>query len=194
LTAITQKEEIWTKHFLDSVMGAYAFEKGATVAEVGSGGGFPSIPLMILRDDLKITLIESVGKKCEFLQIAIEKLGLVGARVVYKRAEEVARDLEFREKFDVACARAVARLNTLCEYCVPLVKVGGKFVAYKGNADEEVKEAAHAIQVLGGKLERVEQYELPQNGGARAIVEIRKVKATPLQYPRGQGKERKKPL
>lgn len=194
LTAITERDEVRVKHFLDSAMGAYAFEQNANVLEVGSGGGFPSIPLMILREDLHFTLMESIGKKCEFLQIATEKLGLLQAKVVCKRAEDAAREVAFREKFDVVCARAVARLNTLCEYCLPFVKVGGKFVAYKGIAEEEVKESGHAMLVLGGKLEQVDCYELPQNGGARAIVQIKKVKATPEKYPRGQGKERKKPL
>ena len=131
LTRITGEEDCFVKHFLDSAAGEKYFPKGANVAEIGSGGGFPSVPLMILRPDLTFTLVESTGKKCSFLERAVLELGLP-ARVVNARAEELAKKADFREKFDVCCARAVARLNTLAEYCLPFVKPGGLFVAYKG--------------------------------------------------------------
>ncbi len=193
LTAICDVESIFYKHFLDSVVGESFFENGALVAEVGSGGGFPSLPLKIVRSDLKFLLIESTGKKCNYLKEAIQNLNLDGMEVYCGRAEDAARDNKYREKFDVAEARAVARLNTLCEYCLPLVKVGGKFVAYKGDCTEELEEAQKAIKVLGGELEKVEKYELP-NGDKRTLVIVKKVTPTPLKYPRGQGKERKSPI
>lgn len=193
LTAICDDEGIFNKHFLDSVIGESFFKNGASVVEIGSGGGFPSIPLKIARDDLNFTLIESTGKKCTHLNEVKDKLFLSGVNVVCGRAEEFAKESAFREKFDCAVARAVARLNTLCEYCLPFVKVGGTFIAYKGDCEEEVKEAEKAIKILGGQIERVEKYNLP-DGDSRSIIVIKKVKATPDKYPRGQGKERKSPL
>lgn len=193
LTAISEREDIFNKHFVDSVAGESFIKNGARVAEVGSGGGFPSFPLKIVRRDLKFLLIESTGKKCNYLREAAESLAFTDVDIYCGRAEDAAKDDKFREKFDVAEARAVARLNTLCEYCLPLVKTGGKFIAYKGDCDEEIKEAQRAIKILGGELENVEKYELP-NGDKRALVIIKKVAPTPLKYPRGQGKERKSPI
>ncbi|MGN1373257.1 MAG: 16S rRNA (guanine(527)-N(7))-methyltransferase RsmG [Candidatus Coproplasma sp.] len=193
LTAICDDEGIRIKHFLDSVVGESLFTHGAYVAEIGSGGGFPSLPLKIVRDDLKFLLVESTGKKCNHLNEAISALDMKDMQVFCGRAEDCTRDARYREKFDCAVARAVARLNTLCEYCLPFVKVGGSFIAYKGDVDEEVDEAQKAIKVLGGKLERVEKYTLP-DGDRRSLVVIKKVAATPLRYPRGQGKERKSPI
>lgn len=193
LTAITDEKEIYIKHFLDSVTGESFFKEGASVAEIGSGGGFPSFPLKIIRDDLNFTLIESTTKKCGYLQAVVDKLNMKGVKVLNMRAENAAREVIYREKFDYAEARAVARLNTLCEYCLPLVKKGGKFIAYKGDNDEEIREALNAVNILGGELESVEKYELP-DGERRALIIIKKVKSTPQKYPRGQGKERKNPL
>lgn len=193
LTAICDENGIYIKHFLDSVMGECLFDNGARVVEIGSGGGFPSIPLKIVRDDLSFTLVESTAKKCGYLQVVVDKLGFKGVEVVNERAEIAARQVVHREKYDVAEARAVARLNTLCEYCLPFVKVGGKFIAYKGDNDEEFKEAENAVKILGGRLEEIRKYELP-DGEKRALVVIEKVKPTPPKYPRGQGKERKSPL
>jgi 16S rRNA (guanine527-N7)-methyltransferase len=193
LTAICEKEDVYLKHFLDSVAGESYFKRGANVIEIGSGGGFPSIPLKILREDLKFTLVESTGKKCGYLQTCVDNFNFSDVKVINKRAEELGQDKLFREKYDAAVARAVARLNTLCEYCLPLVKVGGVFVAYKGDADEEVKEAAHAVKILGGEIAECNSYNLP-NGDKRTLVVIKKVAPTPTKYPRGQGKERKSPL
>ncbi len=191
LTAITEHEEVFYKHFVDSVAGADLFPEHARVAEVGSGAGFPSIPLMIVRRDLQFLLIESTGKKCEFLRTAVRELDLA-ACVLQMRAEEAARGM-FREDRDVCCARAVARLNTLSEYCLPLVKQGGKMIAYKG-AREELKEAENAIRLLGGGEAKTYHYELPKGYGARSLVEIKKIRRTPLQYPRGNGKEVTSPI
>ena len=192
LTAICDDEGIKIKHFLDSVAGESFFKKDARVVEIGSGGGFPSLPLKIIRNDLHFSLIESTGKKCVYLQSVVDKLGLIDVEVLNVRAEDAARQVINREMYDIACARAVARLNTLCEYCLPFVKVGGSFVAYKGDCEEELKEAKRAIEVLGGELDVVKRYTL--QGDRRTLVVIKKVKATPEKYPRGQGKERKNPI
>ena len=192
LTAVTEEKDVLYKHFLDSVMGESLFPQGARVVEIGSGAGFPSIPLMLVRGDLHFTLIESTGKKCEFLRAAKTELSL-NADVLNVRAEDAAKT-ELREGFDCAVARAVARMNTLTEYCLPFVKTGGVFIAYKGEAEEEIREAKKAVSVLGGKIESVNGFELPENYGKRTLVVIRKEKSTPAKYPRGNGKERKAPL
>ena len=161
---------------------------------MGSGGGFPSVPLKIARDDLSFTQFESVGKKCAFLSLAAQELGLSRMSVINMRAEDAGRDVNYREKFDACCARAVARLNTLLEYCAPLVKTGGRVIAYKGDAEEEIAEAKHAAAVLGLELEHVKTYRLPQDMGARTLAVYKKIRPTPQRFPRGQGKERKNPL
>lgn len=194
LTAVTDEKGVFYKHFLDSIAGESAFGRGARVAEIGSGGGFPSIPLKIVRDDLKFTLIESTGKKCAFLREVVEKLGMIDVDVVNIRAEDGAKDCGYREKFDAVCARAVARLNTLCEYCLPYVRVGGVFIAYKGDAEEELKEAENAVKILGGRVKEIIRYSLPEDYGNRTVVVIEKVRRTPAQYPRGQGRERRSPI
>jgi len=194
LTAITEEREIFYKHFLDSAAGAFLFKEGATLAEIGSGAGFPSIPLKILREDLKFTLLESVGKKCEFLKVIVDKLGFKEMNIYNIRAEDAAKDSKFRERFDYATARAVARMNTLSEYCLPFVKVGGSFIAYKGEGKAEIEEGKSAYKILGGKLKKVFEYALPENYGERTLAVVEKVNATPNKYPRGQGKERKNPL
>ena len=194
LTSVTDEREILYKHFLDSVAGENLFPHGARVAEVGSGAGFPSIPLKIVRDDLSFTLFESIGKKCDFLSFAIRELNFSGMEVRNLRAEDGGREEKYRERYDVCCARAVARLNTLAEYCLPLVKVGGRFIAYKGPAEEEVKEAERAIETLGGKLKETVKFSLPENAGERTLVVIEKIRKTPQKYPRGRGKERSAPI
>ncbi len=192
LTAVTDPREVKIKHFADSLAGEGAFPRGAHVAEVGSGGGFPSVPLMIAREDLDFTLIESTGKKCDFLRAAVKALGL-NAEVLCARAEDAGRDPAFRERFTAVCARAVARLDTLAEYCLPLVRVGGRMIAYKGS-DGELFLARGALCKLGGDGGREISYELPSGMGARTLVLIEKKRATPPAYPRGRGKERSAPL
>ena len=142
--------------------------------------------------DLKVTLVEATGKKCEFLKAVVKELNLDGVTVINGRAEDLAKDQRFREQFDVCTARAVARLNTLCEYCIPFVKKGGTFLAFKGDVLEELKEASTAIEVLGGQLEECFEYTL--DGAKRALVTVKKVTNTDKKYPRGQGRERKNPL
>ncbi len=193
LTSILDDEGIEIKHFEDSLINADYFIKNASVCEVGSGGGFPSIPLMCLREDLTFTLMESVGKKCTFLNEVINKLNL-NAKVINIRAEEAGKNPLYRESFDIVTARAVARLNTLSEYCLPLVKKEGFFIAYKGEKNGEEIEAKNAIKTLGGNLIKSDFYSLSNGLGERSVFIIKKVINTPLEYPRGNGKERSKPL
>lgn len=194
LTAIVEEREVYVKHFLDSAAGSFLFPQGARVCEVGSGAGFPSLVLKLLRPDLSFTLVESVGKKCQFLQEAVSRFAMRDMEVKNVRAEELAWREGYRDAFDVCTARAVARLNTLAEYCMPFVKAGGLFAAYKGESEEECREGARAIGLLGGRIEQVYGYELPFGMGTRTLVAVRKEKDTPAAYPRGNGKERKKPL
>ena len=191
LTAITEREQVIIKHFVDSSL-ACGKVCGNTLIDVGSGGGFPAIPLKIMNDNLNLTMLEATGKKCEFLKAVVKELSLNNVQVINDRAETLAKDVKFRESFDCCTARAVARLNTLCEYCMPFVKLNGVFVALKGDVSEELLEANNAIKVLGGKL--VDNYEYTLDGAKRAIVIIEKVSSTDKKYPRGNGKERKNPL
>ena len=194
LTTILEEKDMYYKHFLDSASGAELFKKNGKVAEIGSGAGFPSIVVKILRDDLSVDLFESVGKKCEFLHAVVDNLALKNVHIYNIRAEDAARDKNFRERYDHATARAVARMNTLSEYCLPFVKVGGSFIAYKSGDMEEITEAESAYKALGAKCEQAIPYSLPENYGERILAVVTKVKPTPTRYPRGQGKERKQPL
>ena len=194
LTTILEEKDMYYKHFLDSAAGVDLFQKNGKVAEIGSGAGFPSMVLKIMREDLQFDLFESVGKKCEFLQAVVDKLALKDVHIYNIRAEDAARDKSFRERYDHATARAVARMNTLSEYCLPFVKVGGSFIAYKSGEAEEIKEAESAYKILGAKCEQVLPYSLPEGYGERLLAVVKKVKPTPPRYPRGQGKERKSPL
>lgn len=194
LTSITKHEDIVTKHFLDSILAEPFIPKGASVADVGSGGGCPAIPLKIVRDDLSFTLIESTGKKCAFLESVVEKMGFSGVQILNMRAEDAGTSVKHREAYDACTARAVAPLNTLAEYCLPLVKPGGVFIAYKSNVPEETEAAQKAISLLGGKTEGIHSYDLPDGQGIRTIIVIRKVCPTPSKYPRASGKPRKNPL
>lgn len=191
ITAITEKKEVFIKHFLDSVINLKKLTGGKLI-DVGSGGGFPAIPIKILNSDLQVFLLEATGKKCLFLNEVIKELNLSNAQVINNRAEVLAKDLAFREQFDYCTARAVARLNTLSEYCLPFVKVGGEFIAHKGDAKEEILEAKRAFEILGAKLQNLQEFEL--FGAKRTIITLKKVKSTPEKYPRGNGKERKNPL
>ena len=191
LTAITEREEVIIKHFVDSAIGVDKLSTGKLI-DVGSGGGFPAIPIKIMRPDIEVTMLEATGKKCEFLKTVVKELNLEKTQVINIRAEDAAKNAVYRECFDFCTARAVARLNTLLEYCLPFVKVGGKFVAYKGDCDEEVLESANAIKVLGGKIGEVDKYLL--NGAMRALITLEKISSTDKKYPRGNGKERKNPL
>lgn len=191
LTAITEKRDVYIKHFVDSLL-FYKELKCGKLLDVGSGGGLPAVPLAIVNEDLSVTMLEATGKKCEFLEEVIKELELKNARVINGRAEELAKNAGFRENFDICTARAVARLNLLCEYCLPLVKKGGIFAAFKGNGEEELIEAENAIKLLGGKLKEVKKRDL--EGAERELILIEKVSLTPEKYPRANGRIRKNPL
>ena len=194
LTSITDTREFIIKHIADSLAGAHIFKENTRVCEVGSGGGFPSIPIKIVRQDLNFTLIESIGKKCKFLQEAIAHLGLKNIRIINDRAENIAKDTAHREKYGGVCARAVAKLNTLAEYCAPFLKIGGLFAAYKTYNERELSGSKNAQKVLGIKLKEIYNYELPEGYGQRSILIFEKTTNTPQIYPRGRGRERSAPL
>ena len=192
VTAIKDEKEFIVKHFIDSIL----IERevvGDKLIDIGSGAGFPGIPLKIVRDDLKVTLIDSVNKKVLFMQDSIEKLKLDNIVAIHCRAEEYAHNNQYRESFDVATSRAVANMCTLVEYMLPFVKVGGKCICMKGpNSEEEINDSKKAISLLGGEIERVEKYKIDDND--RCLVLIKKVKKTEQIYPRDQGKPLKSPL
>jgi 16S rRNA (guanine527-N7)-methyltransferase len=195
LTAITDPEGITVKHFFDSIYPFTLFEmpENARLIDVGTGAGFPSCPLKIYRDDIDLTLLDSLNKRVKFLCELSETVGL-DASCIHGRAEELGKNSDFRECFDVATARAVANLTELSEYCLPFVKVGGIFAALKGSSGgEELEEAENAVKTLGGKVELVKDYTLP-NGDGRTLIVIRKVTATPQKYPRNKGQMKKKKL
>ena len=197
LTAIKDTEGVILKHIVDSAAIVPFIPENARVADIGCGGGFPTFPLSILRGDVSVFAVDSVTKKVDYVKRTAELFGLDGISVSNRRAEELGRDKEYREVFDIACARAVGKLNLLCELCLPLVKVGGAFIAMKSKTtDEELKEAENAISLLGGKCERVVNYTLT-NGAEnleRTIVVIRKQTLTPVKYPRNNSQISKKPL
>lgn len=193
LTAITDPYEIAVKHFLDSVVGEKHIPAGAAVVDIGSGAGFPAVPLKIYRPDLKITMLDSLAKRVRFLEEVVKTLGFSNAESIHIRAEDAAKGT-FRESFFVAVARAVAPLATLAEYALPLVKVGGKFIAYKGpDVEEELAAGEKAVKVLGGKILSSEKYLLP-DGSGRSLIVIEKTAPTPAKYPRGQNKPRLSPI
>lgn len=196
LTAITDESGVALKHFTDSLslLNFVDIPQNSSLADVGTGAGFPSVVLKIARPDIKLTLIDSLNKRLVFLGEVCAQLG-IEAELIHSRAEDGARDEKLRESFDFAVSRAVARMNVLSEYCLPYVKVGGAFCAMKGaQANEEFKESLNAINTLGGKLENKYFFELPENGGERAIAVVRKVKNTPQKYPRQSGKIKAKAL
>lgn len=195
LTAITDPDGIAVKHFADSIsaLSAYDFAENAKVLDVGTGAGFPSIPLLIARPDLEMTMIDSTAKKLKYVASTVETLGL-DAEVLHTRAEEAGQSKEYREKFDIVCSRAVAALNVLCEYCLPFVKVGGVFLAMKAaKAQEEIADAKNAIKTLGGKIVAEKSFSL-SDGGERTIVVIKKISQVPPKYPRVSAQIAKKPL
>lgn len=196
LTAIADESGVALKHFADSLslLNFVDIPQNSSLADVGTGAGFPGVVLKIARPDIKLTLIDSLNKRLVFLGEVCAQLG-IEAELIHSRAEDGARDEKLRESFDFAVSRAVARMNVLSEYCLPYVKVGGAFCAMKGaQANEEFKESLNAINTLGGKLENKYFFELPENGGERAIAVVRKVKNTPQKYPRQSGKIKAKAL
>ena len=196
LTAITDPEDIMIKHFFDSIVinKFLDIRKNAKVVDIGTGAGFPGVPMKIFREDIELTLIDSLNKRIIFLNRLMEKLTL-SANIFHARAEELSHKKEYREVYDLAVSRAVASLNILCELSLPYVKKGGYFVSLKGsNAQEEINKSKKAIEILGGKLESVKTLELPENKGLRNILIIKKVSNTPMKYPRNNSQISKSPL
>ena len=195
LTAITEPDEIILKHFVDSLTISKYIPDGTKLVDVGTGAGFPGIPLKIYRQDIEITLLDSLQKRINFLDEVIRELNLEKIETLHSRAEDFGKDKKYREKFDIATSRAVANLATLSEYLLPLVKIGGKVISMKGSLiEEELENSKNAIKILGGKIERVDEFDLPNSDISRNIVLIDKIKETPNKYPRKAGEPSKKPL
>ncbi|MFD2443689.1 16S rRNA (guanine(527)-N(7))-methyltransferase RsmG [Bacillus sp. CGMCC 1.16607] len=197
LTAITEKGEVYLKHFFDSITAGfyYDFSKPLTVCDVGAGAGFPSIPIKIAFPNIHVTIVDSLNKRITFLEHLAKVLQLDHVRFVHDRAETFGQNKEYREQFDIVTARAVARLSVLSELCLPLVKKGGQFIAMKAaSAEDELKTAQKAIQTFGGKLVKQESFLLPLENSERTIIFIQKEKNTPKQYPRKPGTPNKTPI
>ena len=195
LTAITDEHEIILKHFVDSVSINKYIENDKKVLDIGTGAGFPGIPLKIINEELEITLVDSLNKRINFLNEVINKLKLNKVETIHARAEELAKNKKYRENYDIAVSRAVAPLNVLLEYTIPFIKVDGKLISMKGsNADEELKVGKRAIEVLGGTFKNIEPINLPGIDDKRNIIIIDKVKETPKQYPRKAGTPSKRPI
>ncbi|MBO4747446.1 MAG: 16S rRNA (guanine(527)-N(7))-methyltransferase RsmG [Clostridiales bacterium] len=202
LTNIVDDQGIAIRHFIDSLTLVAHIEeeerkkgrKDLSLIDVGTGAGFPGIPLKVTMPELEVTLLDSLKKRINFLDAVCENLQLEGITAVHSRAEEGAKNKQYREKFDIATARAVAALPTLCEYCLPYVKIGGIFLAMKGHAEDELEMANKAIVTLGGTVEDVHEFLLPGTEMKRTILVIRKIRPTPARYPRGQGKAEKEPI
>lgn len=198
LTAVTEKEEVYLKHFYDSITPLFYadIEEGASLCDVGAGAGFPSIPMKIIRPDLKVTIVDSLNKRINFLNELTAVLGLDKIHLVHDRAETFGNHkADARHMFDVVTARAVAQLNVLSELCLPLVRTGGQFIVMKGKkAQEELDESKFALDLLGGELTKVHQLSLPQEESDRYIMIIDKKRKTPKKYPRKPGTPNKSPL
>lgn len=200
LTGITEFNEVVIKHFLDSLaivksVNKDKFNEQIDIIDVGTGAGFPGIPLKIVFPEINIVLLDSLNKRLVFLNEVIDKLGLHNISTIHGRSEDLAKKPEFREKFDLCVSRAVANMSTLCEFCIPFVKVGGCFVSYKaGDSSEEINNAEFAITKLGGKQKSQVEFVLPESELNRVFVNIEKVKSTPKAYPRKAGTPLKEPL
>lgn len=197
LTAITEYEEVIEKHFIDSlsIINAVDFSEIFNIIDIGTGAGFPGIPLKIVFPDINITLLDSLNKRVKFLNEVIEQLGLNNINAVHGRAEDYAKQKEYREQYDLCVSRAVANLSTLSEYCLPYVKIDGLFIPYKsGDIDDELKKSEHAVSILGGVVSDVIRFQLPGTDIGRSFVKIKKIKSTGKKYPRKAGLPSKEPL
>ena len=197
LTAITEYDEVVLKHFIDSIViyKRISEDNVESIMDVGTGAGFPGIPLKILFPEIRLTLLDSLNKRILFLNEVIHNLGLENIECIHGRAEDIGHLPEYREQYDLTVSRAVANLSSLSEYCIPFVRVGGKFISYKsGNIDDELNDAKTAIRLLGSGIEDVEKYTLPDSDMQRSIVVIRKEKKLSNKYPRKAGMPAKQPL
>lgn len=197
LTAITEEKEVIIKHFYDSALGLKAWDwlGNEKVLDLGTGAGFPGIPLKLICPEIQLTLVDSLQKRVGFLQHMIDLLPLSGTEAIHGRAEELGKDKVYRGKFDVVVSRAVANLAVLVEYCLPFVQTGGVFLAYKGaDGEEELSAAGKAIVTLGGEVTGVKTFDLPEGLGKRTIITIKKNKPTPAAFPRKPGLPGKKPI
>ena len=197
LTAITEPKDVAIKHMVDSLscFKADLFKENTSLIDVGTGAGFPGLPLKIFYPSLKLTLLDSLNKRVKFLQLVVDELGLKDVEVIHARSEEAARNKKYREKFDLATARAVGRLPIICEYCLPFVKDGGTFIALKGRQyEEEATQAQKAIKVLGGEISDIMPVKLPEIDDKRAVIYIKKIKSTPKTYPRKAGTPERNPI
>lgn len=196
LTAITDFEDVLKKHFVDSLSICFCLpEHVSSICDLGTGAGFPGIPLAIYYPDINFTLIDSLNKRINFLSEVVDELGLANVSLVHARAEEAGRNKLYRENFDLVVSRAVANIAVLSEYCLPLVSVGGNFISYKsGSVDEEISDSGKAIEKLGGKINSIEKFLLPNTDITRSFIVISKNKTTPKAYPRKAGTPGKDPL
>lgn len=195
LTAITEPNDIILKHFIDSITIENSIKNDSKVIDVGTGAGFPGIPLSIIRNDLKISLMDSLNKRINFLDEVIKENCLNNVDTIHSRAEELGRNKDYREQFDVATSRAVASLDVLLEYMLPFVKVGGYCICMKGsNIDEELENSKKALTLLNGKIENIIKFELPESDYGRNIIVVKKTASTPGRYPRKPGTPSKEPI
>lgn len=197
LTGITEYDEVMKKHFVDSLSLVRVFDTSASCSmiDVGTGAGFPGLALKIAFPQIKITLLDSLNKRINFLNAVIEELQLQDVTALHGRAEDYARQEQFRERFDLCVSRAVANLSSLAEYCLPFVKIGGAFISYKSEkAEEELTASEKAVFLLGGKTEKIEEFFLPDSNIYRSLICMRKIHPTPKKYPRKAGTPTKEPL
>jgi len=197
ITSIDSEEEIYLKHFIDSIIikKYVIIKKGSKTIDVGTGGGFPGIPLKLIDNDMDITLVDSLNKRIKFLDEVVKELDLEDVECIHARAEELGKNKKYREKYDYGFSRAVASLNVLLEYVLPFVKKGGLFIAFKGsNFKDEIQESKKALNLLGGEIIDIREYKLPETDISRSMIVVKKINSTPKKYPRKPGTPNKKPL